>query len=346
MPLPLLTSSGLSEPQRRMYASETTENFRWVAKFGQPSSYTLTPTDLCDADLQAELADIGQFAEVAHGKLSPTFIWSNLEHLSQTDFPLNEYHALSGSLLISAFRGTVAELQGYIAYRPQTNQLVIAFSGTSSVSQTSRNIDVRFNHPRGNRCGVHSGFWKLYQGVRSQALEGLTRGLASHSVDEVVLTGHSLGSAMCYLLALDIMGGDEWKPGSESITKLPLKLVVFGSPRVGNSALVQQWRTIVADRISRGFRVIEYSVRGYNDGQRHKSLSDCDTNEAYLRRTLNSPVQFRLSSSGRDAFIFRTRLSIPYPCCRGRVFNFQHQFRRQIFKGALFGSSPRRSQLL
>src|SRR5436190_13122008 len=108
----------LTESQRRMYALEKAKNFRGVATvFTKHSSHILSPQDLVPLDLQLELAEIGQFAEVSHGHLSPEFIWKNMDRLLQPSFPLEGYHALQGSELLCCFHGTVADLQGFIARR-------------------------------------------------------------------------------------------------------------------------------------------------------------------------------------------------------------------------------------
>jgi predicted alpha/beta-fold hydrolase len=78
----------------------------------------------------------------------------------------------------------------------------------------------------------------MYSGVRSSALEAMSKGFREYDVEEIAFTGHSLGAAMCYLLALEIMTDREDLPSSPFLpTSLPLKLAVFGSPRIGNLAL-------------------------------------------------------------------------------------------------------------
>jgi len=50
----------LTEAQRRMYASEKLENFRWIAKLvATYSSYTLTASDLAPPDVERELTELG-----------------------------------------------------------------------------------------------------------------------------------------------------------------------------------------------------------------------------------------------------------------------------------------------
>ena len=263
----------LSDAQLRFYASETGENFRWVSKLvASRSPYTLTSSDLTSVELQHELSELGQFAEIAHGHLSPDFIWRNMTLLCQPDFPLHGYDALHGSSLISIFRGLVAGLQGYIALREPTKQLIVAFSGTSAAVQALYNLDFRLKkYPGGDGCAIHAGFWKMYNGVRSLALEALAKALREHAVDEIVLTGHSLGAVMCYLFTLEIITGDgEDRPASSRLyTHLPLKLAVFGCPRFGNLALSEHWQNMVAVYCTREGKpsVSEYSVKALNDGQ-------------------------------------------------------------------------------
>lgn len=266
----LSSTPSLSDAQLRMYASETSENFRWVSKLvATHSSRILTCSDLATIELQQELSEIGQFAEVAHGHLSP-FIWRNMTKLCQPDFPLHGYDALQGSNLVSAFCGKVAEVEGYVAVRVEPKQLVIVFSGTAATAQALYNLDIRLiKYPAGDKCAVHAGFWKMYSGARSLVLEAMSRALSEYAVEEIVFTGHSLGAVMCYLLALDVMMNQENHPSSSFLpTSLRLKLAVFGSPRIGNRALSLHWRNIVAAYRTRHGEasVSEYSVKTFNDG--------------------------------------------------------------------------------
>jgi hypothetical protein len=268
----------LSDAQLRSYASETGENFRWVSKLvASRSPYTFTSSDLASVELQRELSELGQFAEIAHGHLSPDFVWKNISLLCQPDFPLDGYDALQGSSLISAFRGAVAGLQGYVAFRETTKQLIVAFSGTSAAQQTLYNLDVRLiRYPGGDGCAIHAGFWKMYNGVQALALEALSKALCEYAVEEIVFTGHSLGAVMCYLLMLDVVAGDgEEHPASPRLSvSLPLKLAVFGSPRVGNLALSIHWQNMVAAYCKRDGKpsINEYSVKAFNDGQTLRRL--------------------------------------------------------------------------
>ncbi|KIK56416.1 hypothetical protein GYMLUDRAFT_47174 [Collybiopsis luxurians FD-317 M1] len=69
----------LTQAQKETYAAEKLTNFRWVAKvLATHSSYTLTPKDLADERLFSELAELGQFTELANTNVVPVdFLFKN-----------------------------------------------------------------------------------------------------------------------------------------------------------------------------------------------------------------------------------------------------------------------------
>jgi hypothetical protein len=229
------------------------------------SPYTLTYTDVASADLSLELSELGQFAEISYSSLPTEFIFSNLALLMDSDFPLEGYDALKGTVLVSAIRGKLAKLGAYVAYRPSAKQLFVSISGTTTIWQALQDLrTLKHKHPIGRGCAVHTGFWKMYEGIKAEVIRAVEKGLRTHEVSELVLTGHSLGGALSYLLAIDLLapGGLELPPG------LPLKLAVFGAPRCGNTQLSQLWLELVKQyRAKNGVDSLkEYSVKAYNDG--------------------------------------------------------------------------------
>ncbi|KAF5310571.1 hypothetical protein D9619_008193 [Psilocybe cf. subviscida] len=246
----------LTEEQLRMYAAEKEENFRWISKIvATYSPYTLTDVDLISSELYQELAEIGQFAEIAYTTLPIQFLIDNHTPLSQPDFPLENYTALINTVPVESLRGNVADLPAYIAHRPSTSQLIVAIAGTSSIKHVLQ--DLRFfkvSHPSGKGF-VHSGFWAMYQGLKDQLLPAVEKAITDHSPTEVVLTGHSMGGSIAYLLCMDLLLS----------TDLNLKIAVFGAPRTGDAALVDYYRDLVASfRKTHSFK--DYSVKGWNDG--------------------------------------------------------------------------------
>ena len=143
----------------------------------------------------------------------------------------------------------------------------MAFTGTSNVKQSL--YDVRFRklkHPAGRGCGVHSGFWRIYKGIRRRAVEGIQKWMKENVVHELVITGHSLGGAISSLLALDLLTAEDIS--RSLLDGAALKVVGFGSPRAGNDKLVKVWRDAVAQRREKygDDSVTEYLVKAYRDG--------------------------------------------------------------------------------
>ncbi|KAF8907243.1 Alpha/Beta hydrolase protein [Gymnopilus junonius] len=260
----LFPGRGLTEAQRRMYRLEKEENFRWIARIlAKPAPEPLHSSDLVDPVLQEEISDIGQFAEIAHGTINPEFIWEHVSHLSEPDYPLRLYRALDGSTLLDVFHGSVANLQGYIAYRSEAKQVIVAFSGTSAAAQAVKTVQFTLvQHPSGGGCRVHSGFWSMYVGIRDVAMSSLQKALKEHEVRDVVITGHSMGGVIGSFFCLDVLGesGTVSEDQSLSLTG-KVKLVIFGSPRFGNTAFSKHFQDAV-DR----HQVKEQSIRIYNDG--------------------------------------------------------------------------------
>jgi hypothetical protein len=251
-----------------MYGSEKLMNFRWISRMcATKSPRALTADDMVDWDLHLELGSLGQFAEVAYGIIDPEYVFSHLESLTSPTFPLEGYDALPGTQLIRALHGSVADLQGYVAYRKEKAQIIVAFSGTRSAMQAYNDVlFMKRAYPPNPSCEVHHGFWSLYQGIAGQTIASIRTALELHNdVKEIVIMGHSMGGAMSYLLALDLLQDSS----TIRINGINIKLVVFGCPRVGDPALVEYWHELVgAYRESHGeAAVTEYSVKAYNDGK-------------------------------------------------------------------------------
>jgi len=202
---------------------------------------------------------------VVYSAVPIEFLFANLPALTQPNFPLEGYSALQDAVLLTAFRGDVAHLPVYVVYRPVTKQLVIAISGTSSLHLAMHDLRALMHRHYSGRGSVHSGFWGLYKGIRIKVMDAIRNGLRKHKVAELVITGHSMGGSVSYLLCMDMLAGfdPDLLPSG-----MKLKLAVFGSPRTGNERLVQYW-----EELSEAYRArygkdafVEYSVKAHNDG--------------------------------------------------------------------------------
>jgi Lipase (class 3) len=196
-----------------------------------------------------------------------------LEHidtLTRPDFPLEHHNALKGATLVDFFYGSVAKLPVAILHRPSQNQVVIAIAGTTQIQHIAQ--DLRFlktKHPSG-KGSLHSGFWALFSGIEDQVKTSLRKALEAYKPSEVVVTGHSMGGAVAYLLSAELLSEQELPP-------LPtLKLITFGSPRVGDEAFATHFRGLVGAYQAKhgGDSFIDYAVRGFNDGKILRYIPD------------------------------------------------------------------------
>ncbi|KAF8887542.1 Alpha/Beta hydrolase protein [Infundibulicybe gibba] len=240
----------LTESQRRMYASEKFENFRWISKIcASYSTRHLVEADVAADDITNELSELGCYAELAYSIIPHDFMIKHLAILTQPGFPLEGYTGLDGAITLSTFQGTVGKLPVYLAYRPSLKQMVIGISGTSSLKLALHDLRALPHQHPSRRGSVHSGFWSLYKGIKDQAFQAIRKGLVEHEVEELVVTGHSMGGSISYLLCIDLLSGNDFANAS-----VRLKLAVFGTPRCGDAGLKM------------GGFVKEYSVKAYNDG--------------------------------------------------------------------------------
>ncbi|EAU89653.2 hypothetical protein CC1G_02542 [Coprinopsis cinerea okayama7 len=260
----LIEKVQLTEEQRRMYAAERLDNFRWISKLlAAHSPQVLNDTHLVQTHIKEEIEEIGQFAELIYSSIPIQDLLEEIETLSKEDFPLEYHHALRDAALLVSFEGSVAKLPVGIFHRPTHKQLIVSICGTAQIQHIVQ--DLRFlkvKHPiSGN---AHSGFWALYTGIADRVKTELKALINFHSPDEIIITGHSMGGAVGYLLLLDILSDQGLLPPSPPA----IKLATFGTPRVGDAALVSHFHNTVAEYTSRhgDQSFIEYSVRGYNDG--------------------------------------------------------------------------------
>ena len=199
-----------------------------------------------------------------------------------------------------------------------SGQLIVAFSGTSGPAQTLKDLDARLiaypldskvttqiikeeeeEEENGDRTGssriksptldkhldltgatVHAGFWSIFTGLKDVVYEELSKAFNKYEVDELVLTGHSLGGTQAFLFAMELMKDqlrplDPSSPSTSATTSpvqtvsfppnLMLKVATFGCPRIGNASLVNFYNILIKKyKATHSFR--DYAVKGYNDG--------------------------------------------------------------------------------
>ncbi|CAI5468465.1 unnamed protein product [Closterium sp. Yama58-4] len=136
-----------------------------------------------------------------------------------------------------------AQLQAYVGWDPQSHLIIVAFRGTCTSSLRNWIADLEalprsLSYPGLRHARVHRGFYSAYHFTR-------LRPSVVHAVlflmtilpgsFRVAFTGHSLGGALATLSALDLQV-------SYDLPSSDIRVVTFGSPRVGNAAFATYFR--------------------------------------------------------------------------------------------------------
>ncbi|EPQ52592.1 alpha/beta-hydrolase [Gloeophyllum trabeum ATCC 11539] len=228
------------------------------------SGYVLTAKDAAPPSLWTELSEFGVFIELAYNAIPVEMVCASVDVLTQPHYPLQGALFLRDLKLLESFGGAAC-VPAFTAYRPAQRQVVLAISGAQSVRHMWHFLQMtKCAHPAGDGCQVHSGLWSFYQLFKDHAVSAVRSALKGEAgkVEELVIVGHSMGGALGYLLALDLLGNDALLPSG-----LTLKLAFFGTARVGNEELCSLWRQRVRSyREKNGENSLDdYSVKINND---------------------------------------------------------------------------------
>jgi hypothetical protein len=126
----------------------------------------------------------------------------------------------------------------YVAFDPPTNSIVVAHQGTTkkNILSVINDLDIRLVQAPENRfpgsteakAKVHAGFLATFERTADQIMATVKQGIAEKGAKNVIVTGHSLGSAVGML---DYMSLRQSLPADVTVQSM-----LFGLPRVGNSA--------------------------------------------------------------------------------------------------------------
>ncbi|PYH99491.1 alpha/beta-hydrolase [Aspergillus ellipticus CBS 707.79] len=117
---------------------------------------------------------------------------------------------------------------GYIAVDSTNEAIVLAFRGSSDLSNWIANIDADLVDASDlcTGCEVHSGWWKTWETVASTITSYIESAATSYPDYDIVFTGHSLGAALAAIAATVLRDAG-----------YTIDLYDFGQPRIGNLAL-------------------------------------------------------------------------------------------------------------
>lgn len=143
------------------------------------------------------------------------------------------------------------DTQVSVLHEPSAKQLYIIFRGSDKSIDWINNFQLRqqiYPYGDGNsEVKFHQGFMMAYFAVRKELLAAMDR-IAAEQFEgsRVIVTGHSLGGAVATIAALDL----QYNLGGKH--NLTFDLYTFGSPRVGNGAMVESFNR----RIPQSYRFI------------------------------------------------------------------------------------------
>ncbi len=191
--------------------------------------------------LAGELAELTNQDEIASRLENFQRILAGLS--PAPDDPDQRNKALKGALEAGGFKlaggrvlhSPATDTQGFVAYRegPEgTGMTIIAFRGTKQLKDWMTNLQISaepIRHPTNNTIlgNMHKGFHEAYMSVHVDIAECLEE--CSHL--PLYITGHSLGGALAVVAT--------WYQSSAKLGAC----YTFGAPRVGDAALIDQFKT-------------------------------------------------------------------------------------------------------
>lgn len=135
---------------------------------------------------------------------------------------------------------------GLMGQNAATRTAFVSFRGTQDLSDWLQDLDAvpEVYAPIGGFGQVHAGFQDVYQLVRGSLAENLAGACAG--CDQILVTGHSLGAALCVLAAPDIFRN--MPPNIEP------RLITFAGPRVGLSGFATAFNSVIESC----FRIVNF----------------------------------------------------------------------------------------
>ncbi|HZQ17214.1 MAG TPA: lipase family protein [Terriglobales bacterium] len=154
---------------------------------------------------------------------------------------LNQPRQPQGTATDAAVRGLAAAAApnlhfGWFCLDQPNNRLVVAFRGTEFIHDWMDDFDFipAPYAPVPGRGTVHQGFQLVYLAIRDNLIALLNQ--HSSGFNEILITGHSLGGALCALAAVDIVNVNQ--------TLAPV-VYTWAEPRVGHDDFVNFYNTHV-----------------------------------------------------------------------------------------------------
>ncbi|KAI0746036.1 alpha/beta-hydrolase [Earliella scabrosa] len=195
-----------------------------------------TPAAISQDDISSTLVRPAQFARAAYCSAEAVTNWS-----------CGESCDVLPNVQVLAAGGDDAAIPGFfIASDPDAQTIVVAHQGTEPTEFLSVLNDIQFAQVDANATlfpqasadvKLHDGFQKTQGRTADLVLSTVQSGLAASGFKKVLVTGHSLGAAVASLDAAMLRMA---LPADVAVDA-----IVFGLPRVGNSAWADLFDSLV-----------------------------------------------------------------------------------------------------
>jgi len=141
---------------------------------------------------------------------------------------------------VASWNNPSSHIFGLTGIRSSTIYVIWRGTVLTDVVNWAKNFQfTKTNYPGVNGAKVHSGFFSEYSSAKDLSLNAIRKALSLCPGCRIIVSGHSLGGALCQFSALDVAS----IAGSNSIYLLPLS-----SPRVGNTEFVNFIQNTIANR--------------------------------------------------------------------------------------------------
>jgi hypothetical protein len=150
----------------------------------------------------------------------------------------------SGFIVKDIVSNIKSDIQGYIGILPSTQNIYIAFRGSSSIRNWIQDLEFKkvdyITFPS-CKCKVHDGFYNSALGIIDEISQKIKLLKLEYKNYNIIVTGHSYGAAVSQLIAMELFA-----LGIES------SVYNFGQPRIGdhdyavfvNSKIKNLWRVV------------------------------------------------------------------------------------------------------
>ncbi|KAJ5223285.1 hypothetical protein N7468_007827 [Penicillium chermesinum] len=187
----------------------------------------LIPRDI-SSDVLSELTLFAEYSAAAY--CTSNFGGSNGADVTCSAGNCPEVQSAGATLLYEFdLSNDFGDTTGYLAV-DNTNQLIVlAFRGSSDISNWVANLDYDLTDvDLCDGCQAHSGWWSAWGSGANDITAQVQSAQSTYPGYKLVVTGHSLGGAIAAL------GGSALRNAGYQ-----LDLYTYGQPRVGNKALAE-----------------------------------------------------------------------------------------------------------